>query len=94
MKCLALDFGGSSVKYALVDHQARLECSGKLPAPLDSVDAFVDMVGKLYDRFCGEIEGIAISMPGHISSEEGILFDSGAYKALYGSNIFHLLKER
>lgn len=32
MKCLALDFGGSSVKYALVDHQARLECSGKLPA--------------------------------------------------------------
>ncbi len=94
MKCLALDFGGSSVKYALVDHQARLECSGKLPAPLDSVDAFVDMVGKLYDWFCGEIEGIAISMPGHISSEEGILFDSGAYKALYGSNIFHLLKER
>lgn len=94
MKCLALDFGGSSVKYALVNNQTDLEYSDKLPAPLDSVDAFVDTVGKLYDRFCKDIEGIAISMPGHISPTEGILFDSGAYKALYGLNIFDLLKER
>lgn len=94
MKCLALDFGGSSVKYAVVNEQAHLECSDKFPAPLGSVNEFVDTVGKLYDRFRGQIEGIAISMPGHISPDEGILFDSGAYEALYGTCIFDILKER
>lgn len=94
MKCLALDFGGSSVKYALVDQQAHLEHSAKVPAPLNSVDEFVETVTNLYGRFREEIEGIAISMPGHLSSTEGILFDSGAYKALYGFNIYELLQER
>lgn len=94
MKCLALDFGGSSVKYALVDQQAHLEHSAKVPAPLNSVDEFVETVGILFERFREEIEGIAISMPGHLSSTEGILFDSGAYKALYGFNIYELLRER
>lgn len=94
MKCLALDFGGSSVKYALVDQEAHLEHSAKVPAPLNSVDEFVETVTNLYERFRNEIEGIAISMPGHISSTKGILFDSGAYKALYGFNIYQLLGEK
>lgn len=94
MKCLALDFGGSSVKYAVVNDQAHLEYFDKLPAPLESVDEFVQTVGSLFDRFKEEIEGITISMPGHISPTDGILFDSGAYENLYGSCIFDLLKRR
>ena len=33
MKVLALDFGGSSVKYGIVDDNAKIEESGKVPAP-------------------------------------------------------------
>lgn len=94
MKCLACDFGGSSVKYALVDDQAQMEHSGKLPAPLDSVGDFVDTVGLLYDRFRDEIAGITISLPGYIDPQRGYLFEAGAYGALYHHCIVDLLKER
>lgn len=94
MKCLACDFGGSSVKYALVDDRAQLQDSAKLPAPLGSVEQFVNTVGFLYDKFREQIDGIAISMPGYIAPENGFLFDSGAYMPLYGHSIIDLLKER
>lgn len=92
MKCLACDFGGSSVKYALVDDRAQLEQSGKLSAPLDSIAAFVDTVGLLYDRYKSQISGIAISLPGYIDPQQGYLSEAGAYKALYHHNIVDLLR--
>lgn len=94
MKCLACDFGGSSVKYALVDDQAQLEHSGKLPAPLASTADFVDTVGLLYDRYERQIDGIAISLPGYIDPGKGYLFEAGAYEALYHHCIVDLLKKR
>ncbi len=94
MKCLACDFGGSSVKYALVNDRAQLQHSAKLPAPLNSTEQFVNTVGFLYDKYCKQIDGIAISMPGYIAPETGFLFDSGAYRPLYGHSIIELLKER
>lgn len=94
MKCLVCDFGGSSVKYALVDDQGNMGCSGKLPAPLDTIAHFVETVGTLYDRYRGQIDGIAISLPGYIDPERGFLVDAGAYKQLYGHCIVDLLKDR
>lgn len=94
MKCLACDFGGSSVKYALVDDQGNMELSGKLPAPLDSVTHFVETVGTLYDQYRLQIEGIAISLPGYIDPGRGFLVDAGAYEQLYGRCIIDLLKDR
>lgn len=94
MKCLACDFGGSSVKYALVDDQARMEESGKLPAPLVSIEAFVDTVGTLFHKYQSQIEGIAISLPGYIDPETGFLWESGAYNPLYGHSVVDLLTER
>ena len=94
MQCLACDFGGSSVKYALVDDQAQMEDFGKLPAPLDSKAQFIDTVGRLYDRYREKIEGIAISLPGYIDPDTGYLFESGAYKPLYNTSIINLLKDR
>ena len=40
MKILALDFGGSSVKYGVIDENATLLTSGKRPAPLNSANEF------------------------------------------------------
>lgn len=94
MKCLACDFGGSSVKYALVDNEANLTESGKLPAPLDSVGQFRDTVGKLYDQFREEADGITISLPGYIDPDKGFLYGSGVYQPLYGKYIPDLLKNR
>lgn len=94
MKCLTCDLGGSSIKYALVDENAVITESGKLPAPLDSTQQFVDIMGELYDKFQGDICGITISMPGYINPENGYLYESGAYMKLYNHSIIDLLKDR
>jgi predicted NBD/HSP70 family sugar kinase len=91
--CLACDFGGSSVKYALVDDHARICRGGRLPAPLASVRDFQDALGGLYQRFKDQIAGIGISMPGYIDPLEGFLHGSGVYQSLYGQSIPDLLRE-
>lgn len=94
MKVLALDFGGSSVKYGVVDENAVISESGKRPAPLSSVEEFVDTVGSLYDQYKDVVEGIGISIPGNVDPESGMLFENGVYQELYGKSITDLVKEK
>ncbi len=88
MKCLVCDFGGSSVKYALVDGQANMTECGKIPAPLGSEAEFAEAVAGLYKRYAPQIDGIALSLPGVIDADRGIHYGSGAYGAiLRGKNV-------
>ena len=94
MRCLVCDFGGSSLKYALVDEKAIMSNNGRVPAPLASVEQFQDTVEALFNRYKEDIEGIAISMPGYIDSDTGYLSESGAYSCLYGKNIIEVVSAR
>ena len=95
MKCLAMDFGGSSIKYAVVNEQAELEQTGSAPAPLGSVEEFVDSVEKLYLQYRDEISGIALSLPGVIDAETGEHHGSGVYQDLLaGKNVKELISAR
>lgn len=88
MNCLVCDFGGSSVKYALVSANAEITYSGKIPAPLASKEAFTAALAGLYRRFAAQVDGIALSMPGLIDADSGVHHGSGAYSAiLRGENI-------
>lgn len=93
MKILALDFGGSAVKYGLVDENAVITEAGKLPAPLSSKKEFVDTVSSLYEKYKSSIAGIGISLPGNIDPDSGILYGNGVYQELYGSSIIELVQE-
>ena len=95
MKCLVLDYGGSSVKYALVDDCAEMEVTGTGPAPLESVEAFLDSVAGLYEQFRDRAEGIAMSLPGFIDPHTGMHFGSGVYgEILNGKNVIELVRNR
>ncbi len=95
MKCLALDFGGSSIKYAVVNANAEMEQTGSAPAPLGSVEEFVDAVEDLYNQYRDEISGIALSLPGVIDAETGEHHGSGVYQDLLtGKNIKKLISAR
>lgn len=94
MKCLSIDFGGSSVKYGLVDDSAVILESGKLPAPTASKEQFLDTVSALYERYKDIIDGISISLPGYIDPDTGYLSGSGAYQALYGCSTAELIQEK
>ena len=95
MKYLAMDFGGSSIKYAVVNQNAEMECTGSAPAPLGSVEEFVEAVGSLYDQYRDEVSGIALSLPGVIDAETGEHHGSGVYQDLLtGKNLKTLLSAR
>ena len=53
-KYLALDIGGSAIKYALVDEEVKLTCKGKEKTPMDTIENFVEVIGKIYDIFADE----------------------------------------
>lgn len=90
-----MDFGGSSIKYAVVNEQAELEQTGSAPAPLGSVEEFVDSVEKLYLQYRDEISGIALSLPGVIDAETGEHHGSGVYQDLLaGKNVKELISAR
>jgi predicted NBD/HSP70 family sugar kinase len=94
MKCLALDFGGSSVKYCLMDENTVIENQSQVPAPLSSPEQYGETVTSLYTRFNDQIEGIAISMPGQVDPETGFAFTCGGYLKLYGLNLFDVIHAR
>ena len=82
MKCLVLDYGGSSVKYAVVDDSAVMTRNGSAAAPLSSLEEFLDSVAALYEGVKEEVDGIAMSLPGFIDPETGMHFGSGVYLSL------------
>lgn len=92
MKCLVFDFGGSSVKYGVVDDQARILFSDKFPAPLDSEEEFIQGIQTRYEKYETEVCGIALSLPGIIDSESGLHYGSGAYgRILKNKNVAELV---
>lgn len=94
MKCLVFDFGGSSVKYGIIDNSARILFSDKCLAPLDSTDLFLETIKALYEQYKEEVDGIALSLPGIIDSESGMHHGSGAYsKILKDRNVTEMVSK-
>lgn len=91
--CLCLDFGGSSVKYALVDSTGEISETGKRDAPLDSPEQFVDTVAEIVELYQPNIQGVSICVPGYVDPDTGVLQGSGAYINLWGLSIRDLVAE-
>lgn len=96
---LVFDVGGSSVKYAWMTADGSIEEKGKTPTrnkPGDGVPEFVESIGEIYDQYKekGEIEGIAMGLPGQIDVENGIVYGGGALKYLDDVALADLLAKR
>ena len=80
MRYLVIDIGGSFIKYALMDEAYYVMMTDQLPTPKEGRDELVEALGKLYDRFAGEIDGMAIAAPGIIDSRKGYFYTGGALR--------------
>lgn len=94
MNYLVLDIGGSSIKYALMTEDLNFIEKGKKPTPIDSIESFIDVIGKLYDEYKSEIVGMPISMPGILDSERGYAYTGGFLKYNNEKEIVKILEER
>lgn len=85
MKYLAVDIGGTSIKYALMDEDAHIGDRGSLRTPLDSLEHLLDELESLFIKYKNEISGMAVSMPGVIDNVNGFCYTGGSL--LYNQNI-------
>ena len=76
---LTYDLGGTFIKYALMNEDAELMESGKVPSPTDTLENVIAAMKEVADQFEGQFEACAISMPGRINTKAGIAYTGGAY---------------
>ena len=51
-----------------------------VPTPMDTLENFIETIGKIYDQFQDQIDGMALSMPGIIDPERGYQYTGGALR--------------
>ena len=93
MKVLVVDIDGTYIKYACIDEYMKMEQRGKIFTPQEGRTELIEAIARLYEAV-GDAEGIAISMPGIIDSENGYCYMGGALR--YNDDFYfrHTLYER
>ncbi|MDR3598100.1 ROK family protein [Clostridium sp.] len=94
MKYLVLDIGGSAIKYALMTRELEFIEKGNTPTPKENIESFIETVGKIYDKYKDQIEGMAVSMPGVLDSEKGYAYTGGSLAYNGGKEIVKILQKR
>ena len=92
MSYLVFDVGGTYIKYACMEEDAAIVTQGKVITPLDSLEAFVESLLGIRQRFPA-IDDIALSMPGTIDVETGYIFQGGSLRYNAGVNLKEVLED-
>lgn len=90
-RILALDLGGTFIKYCLFNENDEFMLKGKEKTP-SNINDFIVIIKELVNHY-KPIEGIAISMPGFIDAKNGYAKTAGALKYLDDTNIVELFHE-
>lgn len=91
---LAIDIGGTAIKYAFMNEKAELLEKGELKTPYESLDQFVETIGSIYDKYADKIEGLAMSAPGRIDAKTGYMFTGGSIPYIRETPMVQILAER
>ena len=93
---LVFDWGGTFLKYAIMDESTAILEKSKIPTPPKdaSADAFYEKLDPIIRAYREKVSGIAISMPGMLDDKTGYARTSGALKYLLGSNVAEQLRTR
>ena len=81
---LVLDLGGTFIKYAIMDDDARIIEQGKVPAVTDSEEGTLATLAGVRESLGGyAYEGVAVSMPGRVDTAKGVAFTGGSFKWIH-----------
>lgn len=88
MKLTVFDIGGTEIKYSVMDENLKCTRQGKTSTPRENQSALLARLKELYDKIGKGTEGIAVSMPGMIDSDNGycrtggmLAYNQGKYVA-------------
>lgn len=83
MKVMIFDVGGTEIKYSVMDDAMNSYESGSVPTPSDSQEHFLETMAEIYRPHKEEVDGIALSLPGFIDAEHGVVKGGGAPSIIY-----------
>ena len=93
MKVLAIDIGGTLIKYTVIDKDGNIDEIHKTKTPLDKLDSLIDVIENIYNQY-DDVLGIALSMPGNIDSKTGHIDTPGMLTYNHNTNIIKNIKAR
>lgn len=93
---MAIDAGGTQIKWALVNERYQIEERGSIPTRTDSADRVIDDFCSLVEPYRDVVEGIGVSMPGVFreGDSDGMVGGGGALNCLDGYPLGRILRER
>ena len=96
MNYLAIDVGGTFIKYAVITDDCMIAEKNKILSPQDSFDEFIDLLAGIYKEVSKSyiLEGIALSMPGIIDSKKGFMYTGGSLRYINNVNIVEILQNK
>lgn len=91
----AIDVGGTSIKYALINETGKVEKLDKVTIPKTIEDFYqtIQTIDQKINSF-KETVGVALSMPGAVDSESGFIGGASAVEYIHGPNIKEELEKR
>ncbi|MNW41479.1 Beta-glucoside kinase [compost metagenome] len=92
---LVIDIGGTFVKYALMDSAAEIVTKGKYPAPRDTLQDFEKLLFTIIEEHdLTPVKGIAISCPGAIDVNTGVIANGGSFPFLHNVNLKNKIEKK
>ena len=89
---LAIDVGGTALKIGLLTEEGEILKSDSKKTP-KTLEAFYQLIDDTFHEYEG-IKGLALSLPGAVDSETGIIGGSSALDYIHGPNIKAELEKR
>ena len=94
MTILAIDFGGTQVKSALVSEQFTIEKSLPTQSSPQTLEQAIDMIDQIVTSVEAALSGIAISVPGTVDTDEGVIYHGGLLRFFHGFRIKEVLQAK
>ena len=94
MTILAIDFGGTQVKSALFSEDFVLEKSLPTQSSPQTLDQALDVIDDLVMSVEVALTGIAISVPGTVDTDEGVIYHGGLLRFFHGFRIKDILEAK
>jgi predicted NBD/HSP70 family sugar kinase len=92
---LVIDIGGTFAKFALMDRDGHISAKGKRPTPRTNLSEFEQVIFSIIDHHdLSNVKGIAISCPGTIDVDTGMIYYGGALPFLHLVNLPRIIEER
>lgn len=90
---LCMDIGGTAMKYAVINEEAHIFEQGSIKTPLTLEDMY-NVIQECFEGYQNyDLQGLALSMPGAVDSDAGVIGGSSAIDYIHGPCIKDTLEK-